>query len=139
MVLISSPPASDEAMAATYILNIKIRHEVLGVAKGICILGNHKADLPDIAVAAARAQAAVVLLAAGSLESLPQLTVIIQVMATHLETKALSPAAIAKASLPGVIPVALPGFMFPDVNYYTDVLHCIWPSEALCAEEAVRA
>merc|ERR1740121_2279695 len=91
MVLISSPPSSDEDSAASYILSVKIRHEVLGVAKGICLLENHHADLSDIAAAAARAQAAVVFLAAGSLESLPQLTVIIQMMSILMENKALSP------------------------------------------------
>jgi len=131
MVLISSLPSSDEAMASACILHSKIREDVMRVAEeGCCLLADHDPDTDGITAAVARSRAVIVLLSQGTMESLPQLAAIVELMST---------VASVSSSPPQVIPVNTPGFQFPDAAYYETVFPRIWPGESDTAAASIQA
>jgi hypothetical protein len=143
MLVISTDPTNDEAIAATRILVGKIKERVMRVSdQGICCLMDHIQNPEGIAMLVRQARAGVIMLSAGSLESIPQLMAIVEIMAMSTPDRRLSDgsveqavgdtrsdAAFAKESIsrPAVIPVNIPGFVFPGEKYFEKTLPLLWP------------
>merc|ERR1719362_2720861 len=75
-----------------------------------------------------QSRAVVILLSAGTLHSVVQLTAMLEAMEQ-----------LQGNGVPAVIPVSLPGFCFPDNEYYKTVLPQIWPSNTAKAERMIRS
>lgn len=118
-VVISSLPHNDEATAAACILNLKITRDVLALNEtGTRLLVDMGEVIDVVAEAIAKCQAGIVMLSFGTMESSPQLVAIAQLMSTVAQ---------CEAQAPGVIPVTLPGFGFPDAAYFEVGFPKFWP------------
>lgn len=117
MVVISSLPSKDEAIAAACILNLKILKDILTINEaGIRMLGDSD-DASTIANTVAKCHAGIVMLSSGSLDSVQQLVAMVQLMAIVSESSGADP---------GVVPVALPDFEFPSPSYFEDAFQRRW-------------
>merc|ERR1740121_3506779 len=110
---------------------MKIREDVTGVAEGgSCLLVNHDSDINILAGAVARATAVIVVLTHGTMQSLPQLATIVELMTT---------VSSVDKHPPQVIPVNTPGFVFPNEGYYHETFPKIWPSDSTAAAAHIRS
>jgi hypothetical protein len=124
-------PYDCEAIAAASVLNSKIQEDVKAlVAEGTCLLPNHDSDIDSLVGAVAKATAVIVMLTHGTMQSLPQLATIVEVMTT---------AASVDKHPPQVIPVNTPGFVFPNEGYYHETFPKIWPSDSTAAAAHIRS
>jgi len=110
MLVISSDPHDNEAIAAVGILCSKINEDVVSrCSTGICNIVDHDPSEEDwLASVVHSSRALLVLLSSGTCESVPQLRSICGRAAE-------------------VIPVLTEGFRFPSEAYYTDTLPGIFP------------
>jgi len=112
-LLISTDSASDEANAAGAILLSLISQDVLRISEaGAVLIADHPHDAEAMVQVIRQCRAVAIMLSAGSMTSNSQLPLICEVM--QLQDK--------NQRAPGVVSLNMPGFEFPDEDFFVNIL-----------------
>jgi len=163
MVVISSNPQDDEAVAAASILSLKLQEKLMHTQALMCSLCDRDtSDIDAILSCIDKARAVIVLLSAGTIRCWSQLLVLLDVSTVRtdiLQTNSgkvsgmASSGAVSDKSPMGspvhnsssdqnkrpVIPMTLSNFAFPDDQFYEVTLPSILPRSHYEAAELLRS
>mmetsp|Transcript_98610 Transcript_98610/g.284508 ORF Transcript_98610/g.284508 Transcript_98610/m.284508 type:complete len:496 (+) Transcript_98610:3-1490(+) len=119
-VLVLSLPSDDEASAAAGVLMSNIQAEVFGFASGGAIhVGTEPKEMSELQDMVETAKAVLILLSPRSLTS----QYLLRAIAGSMPTAPTR----GKAAQHAVVPIALPGFVFPGNDFYSDRFWKVWP------------
>lgn len=125
-VLVCCDPDSDEACASSAVIASKMRGAVMGMEEQtnvLCLCDMHHEHWKELASGVAEARSVIVVLSHNTMRTLQQLLVMVELMI---------------AGTADVIPVRVPGFEFPEDDYFERDFPKLWPGDPLVAELHIR-